>query len=232
MRPIPVSSPVTEMARLLRAQIAYQAQMASINFILTDEFLFWLSDHLVRAKFVPQQVLGTKVLTHQPDTWNTNAKPATHVAVVQLLPANPRMVTAWSGLVTWAHATTEGGLQGILASRRMEPTLPFMSDQTPFTAFMCLAAHMHGNEESDDASVARIIARALQHGKNRCNVILVGAAQGRNTPIDSGGSWEGLHLANTEGTVHIRKEKIWAIKCDAACLTGIAFASGSLPGLA
>ena len=155
-----------------------------------------------------------------------------HIAVVQLLPATLPPVTVHTGRIAWAHATTEGGLVGILQSRTMLPTNPFYEDQPrPFDAFMCLATHLRGND-TDDAEVARVIARALPSGKNRCNVVLVGVAQGRNTAIDQGGSWEGLNLASQDLTVHIRREKFWAVKCTASCLTAIAFASNATPGVA
>ena len=200
-------------------------------FQLREDFVFWLSNHMAEAGFVSRDIMSLQIITYEPDSWQVN-KPTEHFAVLQLQDAYLPPVTVGSGRIAWAHATTEGGLQGILRSRRMMPTTNFYDDQPrPFTSFMCLATHLRGGGH-DDGEVARIISKALRHGKNRSNVIVLGVAQGKNTAIDTGGSWEGLLLADTDLTVHIRREHIWAVKTTASRFTGLAFATCAVPGVA
>ena len=113
----------------------------------------------------------------------------------------------------------------------MTPTGNFYEEDPPFEAFMALATIVY-DDPSDEAEVARVLARARNHGKNRANTFVMGTAEGKCTAINQGGSYEALKLARTDLTVHDRREKVWAIKCSAASLTGIAFESDASPGLA
>ena len=95
---------------------------------------------------------------------------------------------------------------------------------------LCVLRDKTSGTAADFGEIARIIRKALQHGKNRRNLIAVGIAQGKCTTLDQGGSWEGLQKAAEDDTVHIRSEKIWAVKSTASCFTSIAFASDAKPG--
>lgn len=109
-------------------------------------------------------------------------------ALIQLRPGALPPIIAWREQICWAHATTEGGMKGILKDKEVKPTGNFYEAQKkPFEAFMCVACKTSGTD-ADFNEIARTIRKALQHGKNRCNLIAVGIAQGKCTALDQGGS--------------------------------------------
>jgi hypothetical protein len=222
---------VSHLAAAMKARIIREARASSIpNFEVRDDFIQWLAAKLHAANFTARDTQHVKFLTCDPSTYSHAPSVVSHYAIIQLIVPQGEHSTVVTGRIIWAHGTTEGGLVGILRTRKMMPTKPFYADQPePFTAFMALGCRVYGIPEDND-EVARIVHKTWNLPKNRCNVLAVGVAHGACSTIRQGGAWESLLKAKTDLVVHESATKRWAIKCAAGCFTSIAFASGATPG--
>lgn len=196
-----------------------------------------MAENLTEAQYSPGDILDVTVHTYIPWEWYDNGavpgQSTTHrFCQIHLFPFAHAPVSVDTYTVFWCHGTTAQGLKGILNDKYILPTMPFSTNQAePFSAFMCLACKMHGDNVANAQEMARVMFRVNALAKNRCGVFFTGFATGKCSTVDAGGAWETLLKAKQDLVVHNRREKRWAVKCDIARLQGLAFAEDALPGI-
>jgi hypothetical protein len=113
----------------------------------------------------------------------------------------------------WAHATTEGGLVGILKDKMVQKSRS--SEEEPTSGFFCKAC-----EDSEYGAEQIVINRAAAD-KNRAGIIVQGTVSIDNMHkrLDCGGTAAEQKACEKHGVSHMASARRWCVREDLAQIT-------------
>ena len=126
----------------------------------------------------------------------------------------------------WAHATTEGGLRGILQERCIRPMEAHGVPQCK--VFYALGHELWGHEY-DVRNIARVVHNAWRGAKNSSKLLVIGKAWGSLASV-GGGSYVTASLASRKcDTMKDKNAKAYCVHTSLYTMQGLAFSVDSDP---
>jgi hypothetical protein len=120
----------------------------------------------------------------------------------------------------FAHATTEGGLRGILKDRCI---LPMKAHNVPGCAVFYALGHELWGEEHDLQNIARVLHNAWRLAKNSSKLLVVGRAWG-TLSRQEGGSFATASVASQRGdTMKDKNSNAYCVHTSCYTMRGLAF---------
>eukprot|EP00435_Cladocopium_sp_Y103_P038635 s1196_g10.t1 len=122
----------------------------------------------------------------------------------------------------FAHASSMGGIVGILKDGRIAPPrLHFDFSQS----FFCVAAKRTSDIQWDRSEQSRLINSAWNFTKNTSNILVLGTAWGNGRVVYQGGEQECLRQTLHYGAVHHKSGRMWVVNTNSHCIQQLAFAT-------
>ena len=123
-------------------------------------------------------------------------------------------------VIFFAHATTEGGLRGILHEKSIHP---MESHQVPQCGVFYARGHELWGDKNDVHNISRVVHNAWHTAKNLSKLLVIGRAWGTLEKVP-GGSYETALLASrTCDTMKDKNSRAYCVHTSLYTMQGLAF---------
>lgn len=122
--------------------------------------------------------------------------------------------------VNLVHATSIGGVKGILQDQQIGPSRLHHSTSQ---SFFSLGAKRTTHKEWDKAELSRLLFTSWYASKNTSNVLVVAVGWGTAEAVKSGGEAECIRKTFESGTVHHKNGRMWVTNQNSHRVQGLAF---------
>ena len=211
---------------------AWLRSRQDVQYPLEESFVKYLTRILDQSAISPDQLTDLRLLEYDPQThenYPEDVSPKRYYilrgffsqrSIPDPIRAAPALSIQEVQHIQLAHATTVGGLTGIIRSGAVAPSRVHHHHSN---SFFCLSSKRTGHIQWDRSELSRLIHQAWNSTKNTARIIILALGWGSAEAVRSGGELACIARTLNGGAVHHKSGRLWVVHTDSHFLQGLAF---------